>query len=795
MTFSAGFGSHEDGHVAVCYSQDGKRIISGGTEGDVKIYSGVNSTEDPEQTFFADAFNVSLIKQWEENLVAASEGWSLQKWGFPEGNKSGFLGKFSGNVTHFSLNFDKDKILVGSAEFIMKITDLASEEQSTIKGHSAPILRTAFGKQFFASSSCDGTLKVWDAKSRECLKTFDIYPKSNDVDLSKVRGAIQFDSYENLIVAKENEVVLYSSGDWSEKKTIKSDDMNSILELELSYCKRYLVIGCKDGTILIWDLHTYSCVNKMKCVSVPSSIATHPSEYKMLVGDLRGKWRECDPYVTSEMISSAPKTEASLKTNTQNGVEKYLDVEAEDFEDWGDDEDQDFTNMDRDEDDIKAVASRNAAIINDDDDDSNEPSILEMAKLPERPTTPEIIKQEPVVAAEPEPVYVGPELQEAFQVSSSPDHLKYRYLVWNEIGTITSREEDDSSYINIEFHDSTTHHPLHMVNSEDYILGSMSKQAYALANSGSETKSKNSKILVNIFSSWSASKEWTVNLPKEESAVLLSVSNTLLCVVSDLNYVRTWSLGGLQRHVISLPGDPVTLSTHNDLISVAHYSGTTLSFSLYDTKKPRLIHTGPLPVTPSSSLSWIGFTEGALPLVFDSEGVLRALLPHANLMWVPLADLRVGKRNLSDTYWVVSATDEAIKCVLCKGVTYPGLSPRPMLSIVPHTVPLCDAGSERTSLEQNRVLNFVKTYSLNKLNTFHKECRAETMEKEEVTLLLKLMALAIKNNKDFKAFELAKMMPTKQSLEMATRYASKTGRVMLAQKINDVLRKYEEVST
>ena len=29
----------------------------------------------------------------------------------------------------------------------------------------------------------------------------------------------------------------------------------------------------------------------------------------------------------------------------QGGVEKYLDMEAEDFEDWGDDEDQDFTNM------------------------------------------------------------------------------------------------------------------------------------------------------------------------------------------------------------------------------------------------------------------------------------------------------------------------------------------------------------------------------------------------------------------------------------------------------------------
>ena len=62
------------------------------------------------------------------------------------------------------------------------------------------------GRKYFASSSCDGTLKIWDTKSKECLKTLEIYPKSNDVDLSKVRGAVQFDKQENLIAAKENEV-------------------------------------------------------------------------------------------------------------------------------------------------------------------------------------------------------------------------------------------------------------------------------------------------------------------------------------------------------------------------------------------------------------------------------------------------------------------------------------------------------------------------------------------------------------------------------------------------------------
>ena len=76
----------------------------------------------PEHTFFADAFNVTAIMQWEDNLAAASEGWSLQKWGFPDGNKSGFLGKFAGNITHFSVNFDKTQLLAGSAEFILKIT-------------------------------------------------------------------------------------------------------------------------------------------------------------------------------------------------------------------------------------------------------------------------------------------------------------------------------------------------------------------------------------------------------------------------------------------------------------------------------------------------------------------------------------------------------------------------------------------------------------------------------------------------------------------------------------------------
>ena len=45
MAFSAGFSGHEEGHVAVCYAEDGVRVITGGSEGDIKIYKSTKHTD------------------------------------------------------------------------------------------------------------------------------------------------------------------------------------------------------------------------------------------------------------------------------------------------------------------------------------------------------------------------------------------------------------------------------------------------------------------------------------------------------------------------------------------------------------------------------------------------------------------------------------------------------------------------------------------------------------------------------------------------------------------------------
>lgn len=62
--------------------------------------------------------------------------------------------------------------------------------RSTIQfdGHEAPILGVAFSHDvtMLASSSCDGSVRVWDLKTHSCVKTLkDLFPSSGDTSLSK----------------------------------------------------------------------------------------------------------------------------------------------------------------------------------------------------------------------------------------------------------------------------------------------------------------------------------------------------------------------------------------------------------------------------------------------------------------------------------------------------------------------------------------------------------------------------------------------------------------------------------
>jgi chromosome transmission fidelity protein 4 len=53
--------------------------------------------------------------------------------------------------------------------------------------------------------------------------------------------------------------------------------------------------------------------------------------------------------------------------------------------------------------------------------------------------------------------------------------------VWNSVGVIVQYNTEEENSINIEFHDTATHHAMHVVNSLGHTMADMSHEAVVLA--------------------------------------------------------------------------------------------------------------------------------------------------------------------------------------------------------------------------------------------------------------------------------------------------------------------------
>lgn len=77
-----------------------------------------------------------------------------------------------------------------------------------------------------------------------------------------------------------------------------------------------------------------------------------------------------------------------------------------------------------------------------------------------------------------------PVTQAPFQSSSTSLILPERYMVWNNIGIITQFMKENDESIDIEFHNATYHHTIHLKNQFGYTMADMSKEAIVMGSPG-----------------------------------------------------------------------------------------------------------------------------------------------------------------------------------------------------------------------------------------------------------------------------------------------------------------------
>lgn len=304
---------------------------------------------------------------------------------------------------------------------------------------------------------------------------------------------------------------------------------------------------------------------------------------------------------------------------------------------------------------------------------------------------------------------VGPSLklcpqQKAFQPSATPSHLEHRYMVWNGVGIVRCHKTDSENSIEAEFHDASMHHGIHMSNFLNHTMASLSSSVLALAG-GDQCK------LVCIALG-AGSREWSASLPNCEDIVALTASEKLVAVGTDTRFVRIFSYMGNQREMVCVPGPIVAMSSHKNKIMVVYHSGISedeqvLSCLLLEAFGLSLrSRTLPLPITPKSKLTWVGFSDQGSPITMDSYGMIRAFKSN---LWFPVCDGTQHAKGASDKFYVieVSESKQIVQAVHCRGSSFPVTHPRPMVNELAMRMPLCEIETEKSQFEDDLIRNSI----------------------------------------------------------------------------------------
>lgn len=301
---------------------------------------------------------------------------------------------------------------------------------------------------------------------------------------------------------------------------------------------------------------------------------------------------------------------------------------------------------------------------------------------------------------------IANQLQPPFQPSSTPDHLSERYLIWNDIGIIRSFD-DETPFIDITFHDTSLHNSMHLRNTNNHTLASLSSKAVALASTD--------KVVCIPLSG----KEWQNDT--DEEIVCVAASEKFVCIATRTRLLRVFTIHGNQRDVICIPGPVVTVTANNDMILVAYHAGPgagddqNMMIMIINIKGMELHSTEiRLPLSSGSKLTWLGFTDLGSFASYDSNGVLR-IFNSRSCVWHPVFDYTKRRSGVSDGLFIINVneTEQFFNAVTCKGSIYPQIAPKPIVGPIKLVVPLCQPDMEKSVLEDQ----FIRSLNANATNT------------------------------------------------------------------------------
>ncbi|KAL9958070.1 hypothetical protein ACROYT_G035038 [Oculina patagonica] len=299
--------AHSEGHTDVCYDEKGDYLLTCGSDGDVRIYKDFDDS-DPESVRAGD--NVTVLAVKNKKIVTASDN-SVQAFTFPEGSPDGILTRFTAAVNHICFNQSGTILAAGASDFNIKVVTVADGSQKIFKGHEAPVLSVTMDPKdkYIASSSCDGTVKIWKLDDQTCVTTLSVLPKVNDARISKTlcRLAWQPGSGKYLAVPVDKAIKVYEQDTWKNVFNLDKDGHSELVSIAAwSPCGNYIASASINGEIFIWKVSSQMVIERISHESGQQicGLVWNPKGNKEIAyTDNQGQFGVCENVIPKDDVS------------------------------------------------------------------------------------------------------------------------------------------------------------------------------------------------------------------------------------------------------------------------------------------------------------------------------------------------------------------------------------------------------------------------------------------------------------------------------------------------------------
>ncbi|CAF1250109.1 unnamed protein product [Rotaria sordida] len=718
------------GLTDVCYTKDGSHFLTCGQDGDIHVFD--TKTDQTEHIRCADQCFCLAVHEY--HIFVGTNRNELEVRSYPHGDSLPSLAHFTQPVSALCLS--NSSLFIGTKDFKVVMINL-NDDSNKLKyfdGHQAPILSLNVyqDKRWIVTSCCDGSVRIFNIDKQNLIKQLNIITKSNDIETATSLVKVDWDKNDQMLaIPVKNTIHFYETEKWTRKKTYENDSIDQVINL-ISYspCQTLFVIAYVNGQLSIINRLTFHICMNYSSKDAVCSLSWNPTQqYQFTCSTMAGEYAHVDicEYIPKSTIISLDKEESQ--------VEKMRTISEDD---------------------------ENESISNDNDE---EKEII--PKWFERATS--IISEKKSV-----------EIQESFQSTSTSKFLESRYLIWNNIGAITCYNQQ----IQISFHDVSYHHSITIDNKTDkYNLADLSLSSIILASS------ETGKFLCLLYQSWDSNmRQWTLNTENNENIESVNLCEDFIIIGTSQRLIRLISLSGIQQRIIRLQGPIISITSYQNQLWIIHHSTQGLpkeqamSYVYIDIDNDYYL-TGPLPLTPKTKLIWIGFSDSGKCFYLEKSGYLTMLRRTKTNQFEPLliSNLKQeAEKNKITNYWLLGINDFdgklQLRVIELRGQSYPELVPWPIVSIISIPLSLYEINTEKSQLESDYL----------KIKLFNNSIDNDEYINNERQSLIKMFALSCKSNREYRAFEICQLMDS-IALQLAIKYATKSGKLTLAQKIIDDL--------